>query len=66
MYHTDTDRTAASVVDRMANVIGDRRNTDGCCTEGDLLNAGFSRAQIARYGDAARDVAAARRAAAAH
>ena len=68
MHHTDTDQADldARIVDRMADTMIARAGLDGACTEADLLDAGFTLAQIARYGDAARNRARNRRVAQAH
>ena len=52
-----------AVIDRMADTMIAQAGFDSVCTEDDLLAAGFTRAQIARYGDAARALARDRRAA---
>ncbi|MGQ9367726.1 hypothetical protein [Azospirillum sp. ST 5-10] len=53
MRHT----TPADAARAMAELMGERAAAGGCCTEDDLLAAGYSREDIARHGDAARALA---------
>ena len=55
MHHTDAEQVAIenAVIDRMADVLLNRTAGNGACTEGDLLAAGFTQAQIHRHRAAA-------------
>ena len=49
---------AQAVIDRMARTINTKISENGCATEADLMDAGFTRTAIARNEDQARTHAA--------
>ncbi|MFT0892930.1 hypothetical protein [Pseudochelatococcus sp. G4_1912] len=58
----DASQTVTAIINRMGNVLFETTAVQGACTVTDLINAGFTSAEIIEHINDARTVAASREA----